>query len=329
MAEPEATKKALVGMDFDTLFSVNNPVFSGGFGLAVLAAGAQFLRVGSQVGVRMMRRHFLSTLEVTSKDKAYPWVLRWITLRGTKTQHLSVQTSYLPKAGNFTSMNFEFVPGPGQHIIRYKNNFMLVQRFREQQLDFNTGKPWEKIQFTFFGKNTQLFENILNDAYEVSSQKEENKTTIYTNWGSEWREFGQPRTKRLLESVVLDKGVAEKIMADVLEWTNSADWYRDRGIPYRRYFRSFFHNLCYLSSLFLADLVPSCSSFRGYLLHGPPGSGKSSFIMALAGRLGYNICILNLAERGLTDDRLALALSNIPPQVCKCKCLRRQLLYIN
>lgn len=54
---------------------------------------------------------------------------------------------------------------------------------------------------------------------------------------------------------------------------------------------------------------------RGYLLHGPPGSGKSSFIMALAGRLGYNICILNLSERGLTDDRLALALSNIPPQV--------------
>ena len=39
------------------------------------------------------------------------------------------------------------------------------------------------------------------------------------------------------------------------------------------------------------------------------------FIMALAGKLGYNICILNLAERGLTDDRLALALSAIPPQV--------------
>jgi Ni2+-binding GTPase involved in maturation of urease and hydrogenase len=63
--------------------------------------------------------------------------------------------------------------------------------------------------------------------------------------------------------------------------------------------------------------------YRGYLLHGPPGSGKSSFIMALAGRLGYNICILNLTERGLTDDRLALALSNIPPQVlssCRRQC---------
>lgn len=44
--------------------------------------------------------------------------------------------------------------------------------------------------------------------------------------------------------------------------------------------------------------------FLGYLLFGPPGCGKSSFIMALAGELEYNICVLNLSERGLTDDRL-------------------------
>jgi chaperone BCS1 len=221
-------------MDLAALFSAENAVFSGGFGLAVVAAGAQALRLGSQVTMRLARRHFLSTLEVTSKDKAYPWVLRWLTLRGTKTQHLSVQTSYQQKAGNFAIMNFEFVPGPGQHVLRYRNNFMLVQRIREQQLDFNTGKPWEKVQFTFIGQNTQLFESILNEAYELSALKEENKTTIYTNWGSEWREFGQPRTKRLLESVVLDAGVAERLLADVQEWTNSAEWYRDRGIPYRR-----------------------------------------------------------------------------------------------
>lgn len=70
---------------------------------------------------------------------------------------------------------------------------------------------------------------------------------------------------------------------------------------------------------------------RGYLLYGPPGSGKSSFIQALAvslmmlnlviqpsdlarvqGELEYNICILNLSERGLTDDRLNHLLSNVP-----------------
>jgi len=48
------------------------------------------------------------------------------------------------------------------------------------------------------------------------------------------------------------------------------------------------------------------------LLHGPPGSGKSSFIQALAGSLSYDICLLNLSERGLTDDKLNYLLSNAP-----------------
>jgi chaperone BCS1 len=51
---------------------------------------------------------------------------------------------------------------------------------------------------------------------------------------------------------------------------------------------------------------------RGMLLHGPPGSGKSSFIQALAGSLDYNICILNLSERGLTDDKLNHLMINAP-----------------
>jgi chaperone BCS1 len=47
-------------------------------------------------------------------------------------------------------------------------------------------------------------------------------------------------------------------------------------------------------------------------LHGPPGSGKSSFIQALAGATDYDVCLLNLSERGLSDDKLNHLLSNVP-----------------
>lgn len=53
---------------------------------------------------------------------------------------------------------------------------------------------------------------------------------------------------------------------------------------------------------------------RGYLLYGPPGTGKSSFIMALAGALDYNICIINLSENIMTDDRLQYLFSVVPEQ---------------
>ena len=42
------------------------------------------------------------------------------------------------------------------------------------------------------------------------------------------------------------------------------------------------------------------------------GSGKSSFIQALAGKLEYNICILSLSDPSLTDDRLIHLLSVAP-----------------
>lgn len=76
-------------------------------------------------------------------------------------------------------------------------------------------------------------------------------------------------------------GVAESILADVRRFQSSAKWYVERGIPYR----------------------------RGYLLHGPPGCGKSSFVMALAGELKYNICVMNVADPMMTDDRLQYLLA--------------------
>ena len=43
----------------------------------------------------LFRRHYMTTVEVTCKDKSYPWVLEWLATRGAhKTQHMSVDTTF-------------------------------------------------------------------------------------------------------------------------------------------------------------------------------------------------------------------------------------------
>jgi chaperone BCS1 len=270
----------------------NNPYFSAGFGLGILGTGLALLRGAGRTSVALAQRHFLVTLEVTSKDRAYPWVLNLLNAHAavsgsTMSQHLSVETIVGKRAAGTTAMRFDYQPCPGRHFLRYGSRLLFVERTREQgSMDMQTGKPWECVKLTALGRSRNIFEELLSDARELASSKDETTTTIYTNWGTEWRPFGVPRVRRPIGSVVLEDGLAEEILADVREFLNSAEWYVQRGIPYR----------------------------RGYLLHGPPGSGKSSFIAALAGAINYDICVLNLSEGGLTDDRLAHALSTIPPQ---------------
>lgn len=66
-------------------------------------------------------------------------------------------------------------------------------------------------------------------ARKMALQKMEGKTIMYTPIGSEWRQFGYPRKRRPLSSVILDRGVGESILSDVQEFIRNPQWYTDRG----------------------------------------------------------------------------------------------------
>lgn len=55
-----------------------NPVFSGGLGLAALAVGATALRTSSRLAADLLKRNFLITLEVTSKDRCDALAREWV-----------------------------------------------------------------------------------------------------------------------------------------------------------------------------------------------------------------------------------------------------------
>ncbi|KAJ8918276.1 hypothetical protein NQ315_014146 [Exocentrus adspersus] len=266
----------------------DNPYFGAGFGLFGVGAGAALLRKGMQASLIFFRRHYMITLEVPCRDKSYQWLLQWMTAKGARqTQHLSVETSFEQKDSGHIKTKYDFIPSIGTHFFRYGRTWIRVERTREQHtLDLHMGTPWETVLLTAFGRDKNLYFSILEEARQMALTQHEGKTIMYTALGSEWRPFGHPRRKRPIFSVILDNGISDRILKDCQEFISNPSWYTERGIPYR----------------------------RGYLLYGPPGCGKSSYITALAGELGFSICVLNLSERGLSDDRLNHLLSVAPQQ---------------
>ena len=84
---------------------------------------------------------------------------------------------------------------------------------------------------------------------------------------SYWRSL-PGRALRSLDSVILPTDLKTGIVSD-LEWfLKNEDWYKDRGIPYH----------------------------RGYLFTGPPGTGKTSLVQALATHLKKTVYSLNMSS---------------------------------
>lgn len=89
-----------------------------------------------------------------------------------------------------------------------------------------------------------------------------------------------------METVILDAQQKSMIIRDMNEYLHPASprWYATRGIPYR----------------------------RGYLFHGPPGTGKTSLSFALGGIFGLDIYAISLQEPTLTEGDLLQLFNGLP-----------------
>lgn len=105
-----------------------------------------------------------------------------------------------------------------------------MKREREtRSMQLMSGTPWETVTLTTLSRDRHLFPQLLSEARDLALRGQEGKLVIRTAWGIEWKQFGQPRRKRPLHSVVLDTGMSDKIERDVRAFLGRRQWYADRG----------------------------------------------------------------------------------------------------
>ena len=141
-----------------------NPYFGAGFGLVGVGASIAFLRKLNQLAMVAFRRHCMITLEVSSRDKSYQWLLQWISNQASHTKHLSAETTFQQLENGGVRTRFDFVPSPGVHFFRYGHTYIRVERNREKQMMVaGTGSPFETVTLTALGWNRNIYFTILEE----------------------------------------------------------------------------------------------------------------------------------------------------------------------
>ncbi|KAI0551292.1 P-loop containing nucleoside triphosphate hydrolase protein [Xylaria curta] len=130
-------------------------------------------------------------------------------------------------------------------------------------------KARDSVTITCLGWSIAPIRALLETCREMAEAQKQTSVTILSSREGHWS-VSAVKPVRPLDTVYLDDDVKKNLISDLEKYLDPKrrQFYSDNGIPYR----------------------------RGYLLHGPPGCGKSSLSLALAGYFSLDLYIVNFGS---------------------------------
>ena len=262
--------------------------------------------------------YFMSYIRIDSGDDIYDHVMEWIRAQNVskKSRKLMAKTGLenawdlvdgdmgVPELDPKRFVNFSnwdakvpprFQPSFGVHHFFHKGRFFQLTRENKQVLHDgwrgSSVRDEENIMLSCVGRSTQPIKDLIEVARDHYLNKEKSCTLVRRpapkdrRGRSVWMKVAT-RPSRPMETVVLDHEQKNRVLVDINEYLHPSTprWYANRGIPYR----------------------------RGYLFHGPPGTGKSSLAWAIAGVFGLDIYCISLVDPTLTEEDLGIMFTSLP-----------------
>jgi chaperone BCS1 len=222
------------------------------------------------------------SVEDTEHRDAYIWMSHWIEnhLRKRGISSLLLRRSVATRNNsdpNASDADYTLIPHYGTYYMMFDGKPMVITHWR----DDTTQTPGMRKMHSFevqlwFSRKRKVLLDLLEQAKREYLASLPKSMQFYQWSARDWDWASMPIALRPLDTLYLPDGFMSDILADAKFFLNNRAMYRELGIPYR----------------------------RGYLLEGPPGTGKTSAIIGIASELGIPMYTINLNDTNMTGEML-------------------------
>ncbi|KIO28444.1 hypothetical protein M407DRAFT_22340 [Tulasnella calospora MUT 4182] len=171
------------------------------------------------------------------------------------------------------------------NLWNWKGTWIQLQR-NGGAMDYRSMKEsGGSISLILFTGRKETLDELISAAAEQYWSKSSRRVTVHMY--ESYRDWSTTITKQIrpMDSLILPHGMTDLMIGDLRDFMDNKDWYAAAGIPWR----------------------------RGVLLWGPPGTGKSTTVHAIAGELQLEIYCVPLSSGDIDDGSLQRLVAATPP----------------
>lgn len=263
--------------------SGGNEMMAGLLSASILATLIVSLRGVPSNILNIIKRNTITTFSILNAGDVTDYYNNKVNtfLAKLMTSNSSRSLSFNPKGWRVRDYDEEHSYcsiGYGWHYFFWNGRLFWLRKDKLESSGAHIQK--EEITISTFGRSHKPFHKL---AIEMAQDYDDENIEVYVYKNGSWERLDANASPRSLESIILDTDIKKEIISNIDNFHSNEDFFKSAGLPWK----------------------------LTYVLHGEPGTGKTSLIKALASHYNKKLHVLNITQ--LNDKEFEDSIRSVEP----------------